>query len=89
MKSSWQDLRREILSKPETQRAYEAMAAEYEIARSVIRARLCNKMTQQQLADKCGMTQNMIAKIESGHCNPTFNTLSKVAGALGKELKLV
>lgn len=58
------------------------------MAEAMIKARLAKKMTQVELAEKAGVTQNTIARLESGTNNPTIATVSRVAAALGKELKL-
>ena len=45
-----------------------------------IRLRL--RMTQQQLADACGLSKGMISKVETGAVVPALATLSKIAGAM-------
>ncbi len=77
------------LKDPAFKQAYDALESEYQLARSLIEARLKLKLTQQQLADKAGVTQNTITRLESGTTNPTVATLNRVANALGKELRLV
>ena len=49
-------------------------------------ARLDAKLTQAQLAQRAGVTQQQIAKLERPDANPTIETLQKVADALGAEL---
>jgi transcriptional regulator with XRE-family HTH domain len=41
------------------------------------------EMTQAQLAEKCGTTQQQIAKIEGGQVDARVSTLFKIAAALG------
>lgn len=77
------------LKDPDFNREYEALEPEYRLARSLIEARLKQKLTQQELAEKAGVTQNTITRLESGTTNPTVATLNRVANALGKELRLV
>ena len=45
-------------------------------------------MTQRELADKIGQTQQRIAEIESGEFSPTLDTLRPILKALGAELLL-
>jgi transcriptional regulator with XRE-family HTH domain len=78
-----------MLKDPEFKREYDSLEPEFRIASELIQARLDKKLTQQQVAAKVGMTQNMIAKLESGAINSRITTISRVAGILGKELKLV
>lgn len=52
----------------------------------VIDLRKSKGMTQQQLSDVCGLTQSVIARIESKRSAPTISTLYKIVSALGTEL---
>ncbi len=46
-------------------------------------AREKKKMTQAQVAKKAGMNTNYYAVIERGEINPSYETLKKIAEALG------
>jgi len=46
-------------------------------------------MTQVQLAEKCGMAQPNIARIEAGTYATSIDVLSRIAEALGKRIELV
>jgi DNA-binding XRE family transcriptional regulator len=85
----WKDIKREMLKNPEVKRAYDELEPEYRLASSLIQARIDQKMTQAELAKKSGVSQVMIARLESGATNPTVGTVERVARVLGKELKLV
>ncbi|HTE21434.1 MAG TPA: helix-turn-helix transcriptional regulator [Candidatus Limnocylindria bacterium] len=87
--AKWKDIRKELLKDPEVKKVYDELESEYRLAHSLIEARLAKKMTQAQLAKKSGVSQVMIARLESGTSNPTVGTVGRVAGVLGKELKLV
>ncbi len=86
---SYSDYKKKALKDPELREAYDALESEYRLASSLIRARIEKKLTQQQLADIAGVTQNTITRLESGTTNPTIGTLTRVASALGKEIRLV
>jgi len=43
-------------------------------------------LSQSQLAQRAGVSQQQIAKLENPDENPTLGTLSRVAGALGLQL---
>ena len=45
--------------------------------------RISSKMTQNSLAEKCGMADSAIRKYESGKITPKFETIKKIATALG------
>lgn len=86
---SFQEYKKKALKDPELKAAYDALEPEYKIAESLIKARIAKKWTQEELAAHAGVTQNTITRLESGTTNPTVETISRVASALGKELRLV
>lgn len=45
--------------------------------------RTVNKMTQQQIAEKIGISRTTYTKIELGIANPSFNTAIKIKQVLG------
>lgn len=45
------------------------------------------KLTQQQLAEKVGLTLHTISKIETGKSNGTVDNLKKIAEALDVNIK--
>lgn len=67
---------------------YEAQRPEYEAIRVVIAARLACNMTQKELAEKTGIRQSNISRIENGSASPTIDTLARIAAGLGKQLKI-
>ncbi len=44
------------------------------------------KLTQKELAEKAGMKQSALARLENGNSKPRNSTLKKIAEALGIEL---
>ena len=76
------------LNDPEFAEEYEAQKPEYEAIRAVIAARLEQHMTQKDLAEKTGIRQSNISRIESGSTSPTVETLARIAAGLGKQLKI-
>lgn len=49
-------------------------------------ARVENDLSQEQLADKVGVTRQTIGLIESGNYNPSLNLCIAICKALGKTL---
>jgi predicted transcriptional regulator len=86
---TWKEFEKELLQDPEVKAEFEKLEPEYQMARQLIKARLAKNMTQAELAEKIGVKQAYIARLESGSANPTVESLAKVAGALDKKLKLV
>jgi len=79
---------KEQLKDPKFERAYDELGPEYELIRALIEARLRNKYSQAELAERAGMQQSAIARIESGAVSPTLQTFTKIAAAIGKEISL-
>lgn len=83
------DLKRYIekqMDDPEFRAEYEASETEYQLTRALIAARTASNMTQKELAEKSGVRQSNISRIENGTCSPTVATLQALAEGLGKKL---
>ena len=46
------------------------------------------RLTQKELAERCGIRQSNISRIENGSCSPTVATLQALASGLGKKLDI-
>ena len=55
---------------------------------AVIDARKESGLTQQQLAERTGISQADISKLENGNANPSLKTLQRLASAMDKKLKI-
>ena len=69
--------------------AYYKEIARLELAREIRHARIAKKLTQKAVAAKAHMPQSVIARAESGTHSISFDTLSRIAQALGKKIQLV
>lgn len=67
---------------------YEALEPEFAIMQAMIDARKASGMTQKQLAEKTGINQADISKMERGNGNPSLRTLQRLAAGMGMRLKL-
>lgn len=67
---------------------YEKTRPEFEVTRALIEARVSEGMTQKELAEKSGIRQSNISRIENGSVSPTIATLQSLAAGLGKKLEL-
>lgn len=61
----------------------------YDIALQVIALREKHGLTQAQLAERCGIDQGDISRIERGSTSPTARTLQRIAEALDADVRLV
>lgn len=53
------------------------------VGENVRRARLAAAMTQEQLSERCGFSQQYLSDLERGKRNPTIVTIFELAQALG------
>ena len=84
----FKDHLKEQLKDPEFRSEYEALEPEYEIIRQIIIARNELNITQKELADRTGIKQSNISRLEKGTYNPSLSSLKKVAKGLNKELHI-
>jgi ribosome-binding protein aMBF1 (putative translation factor) len=82
-------MRRHIIADPKLKAFYDELEAEQQFADALIRARLEKKFTQTQLAEKAGMKQSAIARLESGRAHPHYKTMSRLAKALDKKITFI
>jgi transcriptional regulator with XRE-family HTH domain len=73
----------EELEDPEFRRTYGAELAKAELAVAISEARRLCGWTQQDVADRAGVSQAYIAKLESGEANPTIGQLGSIFACLG------
>ena len=67
---------------------YDALEPEFAIVHAMIDARKNTGLTQKQLAERTGIAQGDISKIENGNANPSIKTLKRIAEAMNMKLKL-
>ena len=68
--------------------AYDALEAEFAVARSIIELRNNADLTQEALAELMETKQSTVARLESGKQNTTIKMLQRIANATGTHLKL-
>lgn len=78
----------EQMKNPEFKKEYEALEPEFAIIQAMIDARKNTGITQKQLAEKTGINQADISRLENGNANPSIRTLKKLAEGLGMKLKI-
>ena len=55
--------------------------------RKVAAIRKEKHLTQEELADRCGVHRTYIGAVERGEKSPTLNTVEKIAEGLGVKIK--
>lgn len=59
---------------------------EMQIARALVAVRRDKRITQQQLAERTGIAQADISRLENGNSNPSLRTLQRLADGLGMKI---
>ncbi len=67
---------------------YEKNQPELDIIRAIVEARASQHLTQKQLAERTGINQADISKLENGTRNPTINLLKRLADGMDMTLKI-
>ena len=83
-----EDFKLELMKDPEFLKEYEAIQPEMDIIRAIVDARIANNLTQKQLAERTGINQADISKLENGTRNPTINLLKRLAEGMDMILKI-
>ena len=79
--------RNRVSGKAEASRAVFEQA--YDIALQIVELRELHGFTQAELAERCGVDQGDISRIERGSTSPTARTLQRIADALDADVRLV
>lgn len=78
----------ESLEDPKFKAEWDAQAAERELTRKIVEARVAEGLTQAELAERCGMRASNLCRLENGNANPSVATLVRVARGLGRRLQI-
>lgn len=76
------------LNNAEFKKHFDEYGKQLEIAYQILQLRKKIKMSQKELAKKIGTTQSNVARMETGRQNFTTNTLSQIALAFNRDLKV-
>ena len=86
--TDYKDFLNEQLQDKEFRKEYDALDAEFSIVQAMLDARNEAGLTQKELADRTGIAQADISKLENGNANPSLRTLQRLADGMGMKLKL-
>lgn len=78
----------EQLEDPKLKEEYHRIQPEIDVIRALVDARISQNLTQQQLAEKTGIHQADISKLENGTRNPSINLLKRLADGMDMILKI-
>ena len=77
-----------LLQDEKTLIEYNKLGLLYDIKKEIIRLRIENNLSQEELAKRVGTKQSDISRLESGEYSPTLDFLAKVAESLGKKIEI-
>lgn len=81
-----QEYKKEKMKEPGFAKAYEEVQPELNVIRAMIEARTSQNLTQKQLAEKTGIAQTEISRLENGTRNPSIKLLQRLAEGMGMVL---
>lgn len=84
----WKSVRDSVLADPEVKAEYDALDNEFNVARAVIALRSQSGLTQRELAERIGIKQPQLARIESGKQLPKLETLALLADGAGYTIEV-
>ncbi len=76
------------MNDPEFAFAYAELQPELNVIRAIIDARISQNITQKELAERTGIAQAEISKIENGTRNPSIKLLQRLADGMGMVLNI-
>ena len=87
--SKFSEYKEKKLQEPAFKKEYDALESEFDIIQAMIDARKQSGLTQKELAERTGINQADISKLENGTANPSIRTLRRLADGMGMRMKLV
>lgn len=85
---SWREIRAGFLADPEVQQAYSDLEPRFAVVRQLIELREKHGWSQRELAERAGMKQPQLARLETGQVEPKLDTLQRLAKAMGSRLTI-
>ena len=84
----FEDYFNEQMKDPKMKKEWDDIQPEMDVIRAMINARNEQNLTQKELADRIGMNQADICKLENGTRNPSLKLLKKLANGLNMDLRI-
>ena len=82
------EFKSEQMKNPEFVKEYNSIQPEMDVISAMVDARTSQNLTQKQLAERTGINQADISKLENGTRNPSINLLKRLADGMGMVLKI-
>jgi ribosome-binding protein aMBF1 (putative translation factor) len=85
---TWREIRAGFLADPEVQQAYRNLEPRFAVVRQLIELREKRGWSQRDLAERAGMKQPQLARLETGQVEPKLDTLQRLAMAMDTRLTI-
>ncbi|GAA0082858.1 helix-turn-helix domain-containing protein [Clostridium sp. CTA-6] len=83
-----EEIEKAIENNPELEIYMKQADAQYQLIKSLVEFRKSAKITQREIAERSGLTQQMVSRIEKIDNSPTLDVFLRYVSALGLELKI-
>jgi transcriptional regulator with XRE-family HTH domain len=88
MKTNDELIAEQLRADPEFRAHWERSALARAVAVAIVRYRAEHDLSQRDLAQRLGMKQPQVARLELGEVNPTMDTLMRISSRLGIEFTI-
>lgn len=86
--SEFREFLNEQLQDEEFQKEWNDIQPEMDVIRAIVDARISQNLTQKELAQRTGINQADISKLENGTRNPSLKLLKRLADGMDMVLKI-
>lgn len=86
--SEFKEFLEDQLKDNEFKKEWENIQPEMDVIRAMVDARISQNLTQKELAERTGINQADISKLENGTRNPSLKLLKRLAEGMDMTLKL-
>ena len=86
--SEFQEFLKEQLQDDEFRKEWEDIQPEMDVIRAMVDARISQNLTQKELAERTGINQADISKLENGTRNPSLKLLKRLADGMFLKARL-
>ncbi len=89
-RQTFDEFRKEALSRPEVKAEYDRLAPAYELRKKLIGIRKAAGFTQEQMAEALKTQKSNISRLENvnSKISPTLSTIERYANAVGYKLEI-
>ena len=83
---TWKSVEQKFMENPKFREAARRHEPEFQVQRTLVKLQIDNKFTQRQLADRLGVKQTLITRVQNGTISPSLDILQRIADAVGARL---